>query len=158
MTNPFHSFHIQNGGVPLKKLTKHYRKRRAQNPQQKTSKFHPLLFQEREDLVVPMDLIVIPSSALSHHCHYHPLLSEEYPEPLPEHGRLEVIEIHTISQEESYEHPSVIDDQLFEHLFQNISIAPRSKKPLKQNNTRKLKKQEKKSKRKSRNNKQKLNP
>jgi hypothetical protein len=132
MSNPFHSFHIQKGGVPLKKLSKHYRK----ISKNKSHKFQPLVFQEKEDLVVPMDLLHIPPQ--SHMCHQQPENYYVYPEQQqpPIQGTLEIVEIHTIPQPSSYEHPSVIDDNLFEEMFQNISTAPRSlKKQLKNSQT-----------------------
>lgn len=131
MSNPFHSFHVQKGGIPLKKLSKHYRKL----SKNKTHKFQPLIFQEKEDLVVPMDLLHVPY----HHCH------AQTPEqhPIPINGSLEIIEIHTPQyHENSYEHPPVISDEQFEELFQHISTAPRSKK--KARTTQSLKKIQKK--------------
>jgi len=141
MTNPFHSFHVQKGGVPLKKLSKHYQKL----SKNKTKKFQPLTLQEREDLVVPMDLLHVPH----HTCHSQkPEEYYVYPETHtpPIQGTLEVIEIHTIPQEQSYEHPPVISDEQFDNMFQSISTTPRPKKHFKSNHT--LKKQ-KKNKRKS---------
>ena len=131
MSNPFHSFHVQKGGVPLKKLSKHYRKL----SKNKTNKFQPLTFQEKEDLVVPMDLLHVPY----HQCH------AQCPEHqhIPLHGTLEIIEIHTPPrQEQTYEHPPVISDEQFEELFQHISTTPHSKK--KARTTQSLKKIQKK--------------
>ena len=89
--------------------------------------------QEREDLVVPMDLIYIPSSQHPHHYAQHPTTAHRpddyyiYPEQQPPiQGTLEIVEIHKVPLN-SYEHPSVIDDNLFEEMFQNISTTPRSK-------------------------------
>jgi len=144
MSNPFHSFHVQKGGISLKKLSKHYRKL----SKNKSPTFQPLTFQEKEDLVVPMDLLHVPH----HQCHSQkPEDYYMYPEhqSSPTHGILEIIQLHTTPQKEhAYEHPSVIDDELFEELFQHISTAPRSKKQYKASRT--LKKKEKKPKRNTR--------
>lgn len=144
MTNPFHSFHIQKGGVPLKKLSNHYRKL----SKNKTKKFQPLVLQEKEDLVVPIDLLHVPQ--YSHTYHPQPDNYYIYPEKQPPiQGTLEIIEIHTVPQHSSYEHPSVIDDNQFEEMFQTISKTPFSMKKhnksikenkKKQRKSRKLKK------------------
>jgi hypothetical protein len=130
MSNPFHSFHVQKGGVPLQKVSKHYRKL----SKNKFNKFQPLTLQDKEDLVIPMDLLHVPH----HHCYAQ--YSEHHQPPM--HGTLEIIRIHTPQQEQSYEHPPVISDEQFEELFQHISTAPRSKKHFKTNQT--LKKQKRK--------------
>lgn len=137
MSNPFHSFHVQKGGILLKKLSKHYRRL----SKDKTRKFHPLLFQERDDLVVPMDLLHVPHR----HCYAQQpedyYMFPEYHQEVPTtQGTLEIVQIHTIPlQEQTYEHPSVIDDDLFEHLFQHISTAPRTQKRVKASRTPKKK-------------------
>ena len=126
MTNPFHSFHIQKGGVPLKKLSKYYRNK----TQKKTQKFQPITLQDKEDLVVPIDLLHIPPQ---NHCHVQH--SEDYytsPQIHPTNdGILEVVHIHVVPDtqtEQQYEHPPTIDDEIFEELFQHISVAPSMKK------------------------------
>jgi hypothetical protein len=123
MSNPFHSFHVQKGGIPLKKLSKHYRKL----SKNKSHKFQPLMFQEKEDLVVPIDLLHVPH----HQCHAQQAedyyVYPEHHQQAPVNGTLEIIQFHTVPQH-SYEHPPVIDDEMFEQLFQHISKTPFSEK------------------------------
>ena len=127
MSNPFHSFHVQSGGVRLHKLSTYYRK----NNKNKSSKFQPLMLQENKDLVVPMDLLHVPPTTQYHcqtpnHDNYYifPESQQQYnPQP-----PLEIVQIHIQPQQtqEEYTHYPVLDDEHFDQMFVNISTTPKA--------------------------------
>jgi hypothetical protein len=119
MSNPFHSFHVQSGGVRLHKLSTHYRNKN------KSSKFQPLMLQENKDLVVPMDLLHVPPTT-----HYHCQTPNHdnyyiFPEPEPQ-PPLEIVQIHVQPQQQEYTHYPVLDDEQFDQMFVNISTTPKA--------------------------------
>ena len=139
MSNPFHSFHVQSGGVPLNKLSKHYRNL----SKNKTHKFQPLMLQDNKDLVVPMDLLHVPSSSSNH-----PSRQKEDYYIYPEHSSptLEIIQIHVQPEIDDIPKYPVIDDDKFEEMFQTISTTPSPKKSIKNSQKSAKKTQNQKSK------------
>lgn len=140
MSNPFHSFHVQSGGVRLHKLSNHYRKNN------KNSKFQPLMLQENKDLVVPIDLLHVPPH--SYHCSQTPQHNNDYyiyPQHHQQPPPLEIIQIHVQPQQQEYKHYPVLDDEQFDQMFVNISTTPKAsrnkashkKKPKTPKNTKK---------------------
>jgi hypothetical protein len=122
MSNPFHSFHVQSGGVHLNNLSKYYRRN---NNSKNNSKFQPLMLQENKDLVVPMDLLHVPPTTQYHcqtpnHDNYY-----IFPEPQSQ-PPLEIIQIHVQPQQQEYKHYPVLDDEQFDQMFVNISTTPKA--------------------------------
>ena len=120
MSNPFHSFHVQSGGVRLHNLSKYYRRNKN------NSKFQPLMLQENKDLVVPMDLLHVPPTTQYHcqtpnHDNYY-----IFPEPHQQPPPLEIIQIHVQPQQQEYKHYPVLDDEQFDQMFVNISTTPKA--------------------------------
>jgi hypothetical protein len=122
MSNPFHSFHVQSGGVLLNKLSKHYRNL----SKNKTHKFQPLMLQDNKDLVVPMDLLHVPSScnhSMEHKRDDYYIYPEQQPTPT-----LEIIQIRVQPEIDDIPNYPVIEDDKFEEMFQTISTTPSPKK------------------------------
>ena len=136
MSNPFHSFHVQSGGVRLHKLSTYYRK----NNKNKSSKFQPLMLQENKDLVVPMDLLHVPPTTQYHcqtpnHDNYY-----IFPEPQQQYNPqppLEIIQIHIQPQPYEYTHYPVLDDEHFDQMFVNISTTPKASRKTSNKTSRK---------------------
>ena len=125
MSNPFHSFHVQSGGVRLHKLSTHYRNKN------KSNKFQPLMLQENKDLVVPMDLLHVPPH--SYHCAQTPHHNNDYyiyPETqqYQPQSPLEIVQIHIQPQPYEYTPYPVLDDEHFDQMFLNVSTTPKSRK------------------------------
>ena len=123
MSNPFHSFHVQSGGVPLNKLSKHYRNL----SKNKTHKFQPLMLQDNKDLVVPMDLLHVPSSCNRSMEHKR---DDYYIYPEHTSPTLEIIQIRVQPELDDMPNYPVIEDDKFEEMFQSISTTPSPKKSI----------------------------
>jgi len=124
MSNPFHSFHVQSGGVRLHKLSNHYRNKN------KSSKFQPLMLQEKKDLVVPMDLLHVPPTT-QYHCAQTPQHNNDYyiypqPHQYQPQPPLEIIQIQIQPPQQEYTQYPVLDDNSFDQMFLNISTTPKT--------------------------------
>ena len=126
MSNPFHSFHVQSGGVPLNKLSKHYRNL----SKNKTHKFQPLMLQDNKDLVVPMDLLHVPSSPFSCNRSMEHKKDDYYIYPEHSTPTLEIVQIRVQPDLDDMPNYPVIEDDKFEQMFQSISTTPSPKKSI----------------------------